>query len=24
MTTWGHRDILELQRANRRDIYNFR
>ncbi len=24
MTTWGHRDVLELQRANRRDIYNFR
>ncbi len=24
LTTWGHRDILELQRANRRDMYNFR
>jgi len=24
LTTWGHRDILYLQRANRRDIYNFR
>ena len=24
MITWGHRDILILQRANRRDIYNFR
>ncbi|GAB6102686.1 hydantoinase/oxoprolinase family protein [Thermococcus atlanticus] len=24
LTTWGHRDVLELQRANRRDMYNFR
>jgi N-methylhydantoinase A len=24
LTTWGHRDVLELQRANRRDIYNFK
>ncbi len=24
ITTKGHRDVLELQRANRRDMYNFR
>jgi N-methylhydantoinase A len=24
ITTNGHRDVLELQRANRRDMYNFR
>ncbi|MFQ6052920.1 MAG: hydantoinase/oxoprolinase family protein [Candidatus Bathyarchaeia archaeon] len=24
ITTRGHRDVLELQRANRRDMYNFR
>jgi N-methylhydantoinase A len=24
ITTRGHRDILELQRGNRRDMYNFR
>ena len=24
ITTWGHRDVLILQRANRRDIYNFK
>ncbi|MEM0099590.1 hydantoinase/oxoprolinase family protein [Thermofilum sp.] len=24
ITTRGHRDVLELQRSNRRDIYNFR
>jgi N-methylhydantoinase A len=24
LTTRGHRDVLEIQRANRRDMYNFR
>ena len=24
LTTKGHRDVLEIQRANRRDMYNFR
>ena len=24
ITTMGHRDVLEIQRANRRDMYNFR
>ncbi len=24
ITTWGYRDSIELQRANRRDMYNFR